>query len=505
MDLSLSLESFEVEEPAEISLESLENELQSNRKQINELSRVSQDLAKRGMINRGVAESIATMKDRFPSLESHFEKYPVRSYTENFSRTNLKATQEGIVGGIVTAVINALKKIASWISGAFKWLWNMITGKKETVEKSVVVAEKTEEVLVVAEKVDLLAVFDEAMKVSEVKTRELEKTLKQSQDNLAKAQDHSRETSESMKRMAEEAKRNNEEMARKVEEQKKKQEWLNEQLKELEVDGEIGNFLNEIGKDITSLQETMFFHDQPVDVDGYKYHYTSIMVGLSNTILKSQTSIYDNANKFAQIVSMVPSAIDENMKHWDVALDQYIRQYTPKKEPILKNGETKFSLTIENIDKLTTKAMQSKVTKNIGDMRALKRSVSDCRAETVKYLRGLKAISNGDIAKEMEKVSIHVSKAASSLSKNELSKEQVESVSAASTLLQKTVNSVHRSIKVLEIFSDERIRYIKKVSSFAKTYVEKLSELERKGLLPDKYKSDYSRIIDFSKLKAVGR
>lgn len=380
--LDTSFESFEVEEPVEISLESLESELQSNRKQINELSRVSQDLSNRGMINRGVAESIATMKDRIPSLEGHFKQYPINSYTEGFSRTNLKVTQEGIVGGIVTAVVNALKKIAGWISSAFKWLWNMITGKKETVEKAIVVAEKTEEVLVVAEKLDLSAILDEAMKVSEVKTRELEKSLKQSQDNLAKAQDHSLETSESMKRMAEEAKRNNEENAKKLEEQKKKQEWLDEQLKELEVDGEIGNFLNKIGKDITSLQETMFFHDQPVDVDGYKYHYNSIMVGLSNTILKSQTSIYDSANKFAQIVSMAPSAIDENMKHWDVALDQYIRHYTPKKEPVLKNGETKFSLTIENIDKLTTKAMQSKVTKNIGDIGVLKRSVSDCRTET---------------------------------------------------------------------------------------------------------------------------
>ena len=506
MSFELSLESLEVEESREISMESLEIELEKNRKQMRELNRISKDLSDRGVINRGVAASIESLADTVPSLESHFKSYPVQSYTEAFTRTNLKVTQEGLVGGIVSAVVNALKKIAGWISSAFKWLWNMITGKKAAVEKSVVVAEKTEEVIEAAVKVDLVKIFEDVAVEMTNKFAEDQRRLEEEERKARQEADRkaASDRAEAARKEAE-AKRANEELQAKIKKHNEQQSWLEEQLNELKADDEIGNFLNDIGKDITVLQETMFFQDQPVDVDGYKYHYSSIMVGLLNTMLKSQSTIYDNANKFAQITSMAPAALDENIKKWDVEIDQFIRQYTPKKEPVLVNGETKFSLTIENIDKLTSKANATKVTKRFTSTRELQRSIFDCRKETVKYLRDLKAISKDDLANEMNKVSSYVSKVATSLPNTDLTKEHSASISTAATLLHKTINSVHRSIKVLEIFSDERLRYIKKVSGFAKTYVEKVSELERKGLLPEKYKSDLSAIIKMSKLNPARR
>lgn len=504
MDLSISLESFEVEEPAEISLESLENELQSNRKQINELSRVSQDLAKRGMVNRGVAESIATMKDRFPSLESHFEKYPVRSYTESFSRTNLKVTQEGLVGGMISAVVNALKKIASWISGAFKWLWDKITGKKATVEKATVVAEKTEEVLVVAKSVDLVKVYEDAVAES---NRQLEETIRQVQAEaeekrkVAEARARAEELDQAARKA--ESDRIAAEMEAGIKKLNEKQEWLDEQLKELKADEEIGNFLEVIGKDINQLQTTVYLTDKPIDIDGYKYHYPTIMAGLIKNLSDCQQPIYDNANRFAQLTTLAPTALEAEMKKWDVAIDNYLVQYSPKKDPDLMHGETRFSLVLENIDKLTAKALQGKSSQRMS-MEQVIAAVKHCRQDNVTYLRGLKGFSKG-VGNEMQEVSKYVSKTAMSIPQANLTKEQSELILLASTLLQKTVSSVHRGIKVLEIYSDERVRFIKKVSSYAKKYVEKLSELERKGMLPDKYKSDFSKIIGFSKLKTVGR
>ena len=71
---------------------------------------------------RNVAQTLRTITTGLESMESHFQQYPVLSYSQLPSKTNLKATQEGI-GSVVWETV---KRIAKAILNAIAKGWNFI-------------------------------------------------------------------------------------------------------------------------------------------------------------------------------------------------------------------------------------------------------------------------------------------------------------------------------------------------------------------------------------------
>ncbi len=503
MSFELSLESLEVEEPREISMESLESELEKNRKQIRELNRVSKDLSARGVINRGVAASIESLADTVPSLESHFKSYPVQSYTEGFTRTNLKVTQEGLVGGIVSAVVNALKKIAGWIGSAFKWLWNMITGKKETCQKAEKAAEVVEEAVVVFKPLDLNEIFKEAQKESERQIAEIEKTARATSSNLDKANNHAAETEASMKRMAEEAKRNNELMEKKLKEQRENQAWIERNLAEMEASDLISTITGEVEKSSNLL--TLF-----VSGGDSSYIFTRLTkkqrAVSHDSIVNGLTSmIYDGAKKNAEFVEKLRTMTTDKNPAFSLALDPNDPNgfFIPVPNEILgfleRNGSGKhdpFTDSVEEIKKALDQMRSIKVEDRTYTPKDIVDGVKSCRTQMVKHRRYSSDISTGAVEKDLSKISISLTKLANSLSSSDMTESRLEGFQEASEKIRKNTDAIRKAILILENMNDERIRFTKACHSSVKSYIEGLINLDKKGLLAENYKTRLNKFSE---------
>ncbi len=106
---------------AEIALESLQsayNRLQNQRS-----------------VSRNDAATIRTLCTGMESIEAHFQRYPVNSYTNVPSSTNLDVTLEGLLDTITKAVVNTIKAIWNAIVSAVKALFGARNRNAAAVEK----------------------------------------------------------------------------------------------------------------------------------------------------------------------------------------------------------------------------------------------------------------------------------------------------------------------------------------------------------------------------------
>lgn len=84
------------------------------------LTSISKRLASIGKINRDTANTIRTLTTGMESMDVHFSRHPVNSYTAVAGNTNLKVTQEGVISTIASAVWAAIKAAWNFITSVFK-------------------------------------------------------------------------------------------------------------------------------------------------------------------------------------------------------------------------------------------------------------------------------------------------------------------------------------------------------------------------------------------------
>jgi hypothetical protein len=88
--------------------------------QVESLLSMSVRLHSMGGIDRTSAQTLSQMSTGLESLDKHFTRHPITSYTMMPSQTNYKVTQEGLLTGIAGAIINAVKAFWKFCQDVFK-------------------------------------------------------------------------------------------------------------------------------------------------------------------------------------------------------------------------------------------------------------------------------------------------------------------------------------------------------------------------------------------------
>lgn len=91
--------------------------------QLQTILTVRERIVLEGGVSRLQAQTLKTISTGLESMESHFQQFPVLSYSQLPSKTNLKVTQEGI-GSVIWETI---KRIAKAILNAIVKGWNFIS------------------------------------------------------------------------------------------------------------------------------------------------------------------------------------------------------------------------------------------------------------------------------------------------------------------------------------------------------------------------------------------
>jgi hypothetical protein len=86
------------------------------------------DLQEAGSISRADAQSIMSMSASMEGFDTTFNNMPLASFTELPSKVNYKPAMEGIVGNIVKAVIEAIKRIIQFVREKAKELKGLLRG-----------------------------------------------------------------------------------------------------------------------------------------------------------------------------------------------------------------------------------------------------------------------------------------------------------------------------------------------------------------------------------------
>jgi hypothetical protein len=122
---------LDLEEEPEVNheVEKLETLMVSTETALKTLINLADRVKRNGTVDRVSANTIQTLTTGMESMESHFTKYPVASYTGIASTTNLAVTLEGLLGSIVTKTIAAIKAIFKFVVESFKKLWQFTKGK----------------------------------------------------------------------------------------------------------------------------------------------------------------------------------------------------------------------------------------------------------------------------------------------------------------------------------------------------------------------------------------
>jgi hypothetical protein len=126
--MDLLLEEPKFEDDADLPNEELELSEQlvtSTESALKTLRDMSARIKAAGSIDRTTANTIHTLTTGMESMDNHFAKHPVNSYTAISGQTNLKVTVEGIVGAIGNAVWSAIKAVWKFICDSFKSLFGM--------------------------------------------------------------------------------------------------------------------------------------------------------------------------------------------------------------------------------------------------------------------------------------------------------------------------------------------------------------------------------------------
>lgn len=100
-----------------------EHAIKVSQEQLTRLEQIRDEITKADGVTSAQAR---TLKTFIPSLESLFERYPVSSYTNLPTRTNLKVTQEGIGSAIWDAIVRAAKAIWRFLGNLWTGMINLV-------------------------------------------------------------------------------------------------------------------------------------------------------------------------------------------------------------------------------------------------------------------------------------------------------------------------------------------------------------------------------------------
>jgi hypothetical protein len=126
--MNVLLEEPVYEDPSDLpdeELELAEQTVISTESALVTLTDISHRLASIGRIDRDTANTIRTLTTGMESMDVHFSRHPVNSYTAVPGQTNLKVTQEGVLGTIAGAVWSAIKAVWNFITGLFKSIFGV--------------------------------------------------------------------------------------------------------------------------------------------------------------------------------------------------------------------------------------------------------------------------------------------------------------------------------------------------------------------------------------------
>lgn len=86
-------------------------------------------------IGRDTAEEIKALAQGFESLNAHFKRIPILSYTKAPSKTNLAITQESLLGSIGEAILKAITVVLKLIREVFSYLLDALLNRKASLVK----------------------------------------------------------------------------------------------------------------------------------------------------------------------------------------------------------------------------------------------------------------------------------------------------------------------------------------------------------------------------------
>lgn len=101
-----------------------------------------QDLRHSGSISRAEAQSILSMTTSLEGFDTTFSNMPLASFTELPSKVNFQPAMEGLVGNVVKAVIEAIKRVIAWLREKGKALLSAIRGRAADIPKAEAASKK---------------------------------------------------------------------------------------------------------------------------------------------------------------------------------------------------------------------------------------------------------------------------------------------------------------------------------------------------------------------------
>jgi len=100
--------------------QALDYPLQVAQERLGSLLSIADRIKEMGGIDRTQAQTLSRMSVGLESLDKHFTRHPVTSYTMLPSQVNYRVTQEGLLTGIAGAIVNAIKAFWKFCQDVFK-------------------------------------------------------------------------------------------------------------------------------------------------------------------------------------------------------------------------------------------------------------------------------------------------------------------------------------------------------------------------------------------------
>jgi hypothetical protein len=128
---------LDLEEEPEVNheVEKLETLMVSTETALKTLISLADRVKRNGTVDRVSANTIQTLTTGMESMESHFTKYPVASYTGIASTTNLAVTLEGLISTIAKAILEAIKAAWKFICESVTQAFKAKTRNREKFEQ----------------------------------------------------------------------------------------------------------------------------------------------------------------------------------------------------------------------------------------------------------------------------------------------------------------------------------------------------------------------------------
>lgn len=89
----------------------------------------------RGYVCRDDVQKISPLKDQYDPLKKLFDRYPVNSFSLEYSRINYEVSNEGFLQTAYNAVVDTLKRVLAYIADQLKAVWKYMTENQVKTEK----------------------------------------------------------------------------------------------------------------------------------------------------------------------------------------------------------------------------------------------------------------------------------------------------------------------------------------------------------------------------------